>query len=168
MIWQRADGAKKYVVYAGACGKKNALKKVKTTTSRSYTMKKWNGKKLQKGKYYKIMVAALDENNKVISVSKLVHAATKGGKTGNAKSVSTTSKADRKVKKLTFKVGETIKLKAKAAAESAAACDHRSIVILMRSFRVRLPTSVSFAFPRWRMTSSAPSLTTMSVRVACR
>ena len=118
VIWQRADGAKKYVVYAGACGKKNALKKVKTTTSRSYTMKKWNGKKLQKGKYYKIMVAALDENNKVISVSKLVHAATKGGKAGNAKSVSTTSKANQKVKKLTLKVGKTFKLKAKAVAES--------------------------------------------------
>ena len=105
-------------VHAGACGKKNALKKVKTTTSRSYTLKKWNGKKLKKGKYYKFMVAALDKNNKVISGSKLIHAATKGGKAGNAKSVSTTSKANQKVKKLTLKVGKTFKLKAKAVAES--------------------------------------------------
>ncbi len=118
VVWQKVEGAKKYVIYANACGKNKALKKVKTTTALSFILKKLNGKKLKKGTYYKFMAAALDENDKVITVSKMIYAATKGGSAGNAKSVSVTSKSNRKVSRVTLKAGKTYKLKAKAEAAS--------------------------------------------------
>ena len=56
------------------------------------------------------MVAALDANNKVISVSKVIHVATKGGKVGNSKKVTTKLKNS----KATIKKGKSRKLGAKA------------------------------------------------------
>ena len=112
VVWKKVPGAKKYVVYANACGKKNKLKKVKTTSAGSYTLKKVNRKKLKKGTYYKVMVVALDESNKVVTSSKMVYVATKGGKNGNYTRVTTKKKA----KAVSVKTGKTYRLKAKTTA----------------------------------------------------
>ena len=78
-------------------------------TNTSYTQKK-----LKKGTYYKYLIVAYDKNNKVLTTSKTIHAATTGGKYSNAKSVTTKAKKD----KVTVKVNKTFNLKAKAVASS--------------------------------------------------
>ncbi len=70
--------------------------------------------KVKKGTYYKFMVVALDRNNKVLSTSKIIHVATKGGKVGNDKKVTTKAKKN----KVTLKKGKTFKLRAKAVPQS--------------------------------------------------
>lgn len=114
--WNKVSGASKYVVYANKCGKSNKYKKLATLSGSktSYKVTKAAGKKLKKGTYYKFIVVAVDKNGKVISTSKTIHAATKGGKVGNYKSVTTAAKKN----KVTLKVGKTFKLKAKAVAQS--------------------------------------------------
>ena len=112
--WSKVSGAKKYVIYGNACGKKNKLKKIKTVKTNKAAFKKVNGKKVKKGTYYKFMIVAFDKNNRVVSTSKIVHAATKGGKFGNAKSV--TTKASKN--KVTVKKGKSFKLKAKEVAQN--------------------------------------------------
>ncbi len=103
--WSKVKNAKKYVVYANVCGK-TKFKKVKTTTGKNYTLKKVGKKKVQKGKYYKFMVVALDKNNNVLTTSKIVYIATLGGKYTNIKSLTTKAKKD----KVTIKKGKTFKL----------------------------------------------------------
>ena len=112
--WSKVKNAKKYVVYANVCGK-TKLKKVKTGTGTSYTLKKVNKKALKKGKYYKFMVVALDKNNDVITASKIVHIATTGGSFTNAKSMTTKAKKD----KVTIKKGKTFKLGVKIKMDSS-------------------------------------------------
>ncbi|MCR5703189.1 MAG: Ig-like domain-containing protein [Eubacterium sp.] len=105
--WRKVKGAKKYVVYASKCGRTKKCKKIAVTTKNSYTYKK-----LKPGTYYKLMVVAKDKNNKVLSISKLVHIATKGGKKGNDKAVKANAN------KIALKVGKTFKLKGKAVPQS--------------------------------------------------
>ncbi len=72
----------------------------------SFTL--WN---LEKGHYYKFIVFAFKESNGkkiVITSSKSIYIATAGGKAGNYKGVKV------KKKKLTLKLGEVAKIKAKA------------------------------------------------------
>ena len=116
ITWKKVSGAKKYVVYGNKCGKKNKMKKLKTTSGNKQTFRKVAGKKVAKGTYYKFLVVALDKDNKVVSASKTIHAATKGGKAGNHKSVSVSKTVIEKAKKL--KKGKTLKLGAKAVAQS--------------------------------------------------
>ena len=87
------------------------MKKLGTYTGKSRTIRKIAGKKLKKGKYYKFIVVALDKDNKVVSTSKVIHVATKGGKVGNHKSVTVKKTVVNKAKKL--KKGKTLKLNAK-------------------------------------------------------
>lgn len=113
--WTKVKGAKKYAVYGNACGSKNKMKTlVKKTTKTKMVFKKVAGKKVAKGKYYKFMVVAFDKNNKVLSSSVIVHAATTGGKVGNDKAVKTKAKKD----KVTIKKGKKFKLGAKAVPQS--------------------------------------------------
>ena len=114
LAWKKVKGAKRYVVYANKCGKKNKYKKLKALSKNSLTVKKVAGAKLKKGTNYKFLLAALDKNNCVVSVSKTVHAATLGGKIGNHKKVTTKAKKN----KVTLKVKKTFKLGAKAVAAS--------------------------------------------------
>lgn len=108
--WKKVKGAKKYVIYGNKCGKANKYKYLATTTKTSYTQKK-----LKKGTYYKYIVAAFNKKGKSIAVAKTLHIATKGGKAGNFKKVTTAAKKD----KVTLaKKGKTFKLKAKAVPES--------------------------------------------------
>ena len=107
--WKKVSGAKKYAIYGNKCGKKNKLDFICNTTKTSYTAKKVHGKKVKKGTYYKFIVVALNKNNKVITTSKVVHAATSGGKVGNDKKVTTKAKKN----KVTIKKGKKFKLGAK-------------------------------------------------------
>ena len=109
LTWKKAPGAKKYIIYSNACGKGKKYQKLTTVTGKSTTIKKVAGKKLAKGKYYKFLMVAVDANNKVVSTSKTVHAATTGGKVGNPTKVTTKAKKN----KVTVKVKKTFKLAGK-------------------------------------------------------
>ena len=111
LTWKKVSGAKKYIIYSNACGKGKKYQKLTTATGTSKTIKKVAGAKLKKGKYYKFLMVALDANNKVISTSKTVHAATAGGKVGNPTKVTTKAKKN----KVTVKAKKTFKLAAKQA-----------------------------------------------------
>ena len=119
LSWKKVSGAKKYVIYGNKCGKKKKLKKlttVKAKDTKTYTrtFKKVLGKKVKKGTYYKFMIIALDKDNKVVSSSKIIHVATKGGKVGNVSKVTTKAKKN----KVTIKRGKTFKLAGKQVAAS--------------------------------------------------
>ena len=115
--WKRINKARKYVVYGNACGRKNRMKKLTVVTGTSITFKKVAGRKVRKGTYYKFFVQALDQKNRFVSRSPVVHAATKGGKFGNYKNVIVTAKVGKKkktVKKVSIKPGEIHKTQGKA------------------------------------------------------
>lgn len=114
LSWKKQSEAATYVIYGNKCGSKNKYEKITTVTGNSYTAKKVVGKKVKKGTYYKFLIVALDKDGNVISTSKTIHAATKGGKVGNDKKVTTRAKKN----KVSLKVGKTFKLKAKTKAES--------------------------------------------------
>ncbi len=105
LAWKKVSGAKNYVVFGNACGKKNKYMKLTTVTGTSANIKTIGKNKMKKGTYYKFIVVAVDSNGKVISTSKTVHAATKGGKVGNAKKVSLKKKKASIAVKKTFKIG---------------------------------------------------------------
>ena len=63
--------------------------------------------------YYKFLIVAVDKDNNVISTSRVIHAATLGGKVGNAKSITTKAKKS----KVSIKAKKTFKLKAKQKAQ---------------------------------------------------
>ncbi|MDO4859773.1 MAG: metallophosphoesterase [Bacillota bacterium] len=108
LVWKKPSGAKKYVLFGNTCGPKNKMKKLRTVTGTSITVKK-AVKKLKKGKYYKFMIVALNKKNNVISSSRIVHAATKGGKVGNHKKVTVKKAVLTKAKNL--KVGKSLSIK---------------------------------------------------------
>ena len=114
--WNKPSKAVKYIVYGNLSGSENKLKKLKTLTGNTFTVKKIS-KTLKSGKYYKFMVVALDKNDKVVSTSKMVHIATKGtSKATNYKSLKIqVKKAGGKyktVKEMTLKKGKTAQIKA--------------------------------------------------------
>ena len=73
--WNKVKTTKKYVIYGGKKGQK--LKKIATTSKRTYNVKRIGKKKLKKNTQYRFIVVALDEYNFVNSSSKLVKAKTK-------------------------------------------------------------------------------------------
>lgn len=101
LSWSKVSGAEGYIVYGAMRGK--TMKKIKTTTGKSYTVKN-----LKKDKYYKYMVVAYktDKGQQVaFSISKIAHIAVKGGKYGNSTKIT--------VKKINpIKKGKKITLKA--------------------------------------------------------
>ena len=109
--WTKQSGAKTYVVYGNKCGKGNKPQKLATVTGSTY-----NCQKLKKGICYKFIVVALDQNNNVISTSKLIHVATKGGKVGNHRKVTVTKTVIKKAKAL--RKGRKLRIKAKAVVQS--------------------------------------------------
>ena len=102
ITWNKVSGAKKYIVMGNKCGNGNKFKVLKTTTGKSFTQKK-----LKKGTYYKYVILAVNSKGKVVSASKVIHVATKGGKNTNYKSLKLN-----KTKK-TLKKGKTFKVKVK-------------------------------------------------------
>ena len=123
--WAKVGGATKYVVYGNLCGKANKMQKVGTSAGSAMTVSMIAGKALAKGKYYKFIVVALDNNNQVVSTSKVIHVATKGGKVGNHKKVTVKKAVIKKAKKL--KKGKTLKLKAKAVKAKLKVKNHRKV-----------------------------------------
>ncbi|MDE6626032.1 MAG: Ig-like domain-containing protein [Lachnospiraceae bacterium] len=120
--WDKVKNADGYILYGNKCGKKNAYKHIKTFTKNSTV--KYTQKKLKKGTYYKYLVVAYKniEGVKVtIAASKTVHATTKGGKYGVAKSV----KVNKKSKKLA--VSKTFKIKASEVKLDKKIRQHRGI-----------------------------------------
>ena len=114
LSWKKVSGASKYIVYGNTCGKSKKCNKLGEVKSTSFTLKKLDGKALKKGTYYKFVVVAVDSKDKVISISKMVHAATSGGKVGNVKKITTKAKKN----KVTVKTKKQFKLAAKQVAKS--------------------------------------------------
>jgi hypothetical protein len=110
LTWKKAKGAKRYVIYGNACGKKTKFVKVGSTNKLTYNVKKINKKALKKATYHKFIVVALDSKGKVVTTSKVIHVATKGK--GNPAKVKVSSKV--KKNKLSLKKGKTVKLAGKA------------------------------------------------------
>ena len=106
--WKRVTGASAYIIYANKCGVNNQYIKLNTVTGTSFTQTK-----LKKGTYYKYLIIAVN-GDKALATSKTIHVATKGGKVGNHKSVTTKAKKN----KVSLKKGKTFKLGAKAVAQS--------------------------------------------------
>ncbi len=129
LTWKKVDSASSYVVYGAAYGKSNKYKKITTTSKLSATVSKIGGKKLKKGSYYKFFVLAADKDGNVLSVSKAVFAATKGGKVTN-----TAKLAVKDGKKMTkalasLKAGKTVKISVsqKKAAKDLKLKNYRSV-----------------------------------------
>jgi uncharacterized protein YjdB len=116
LSWTKASGATSFVLYGNKCGKGNKPQKIATLNTNKLTVKKVAGANVKKGTYYKFVIVALDKDNMVVSTSKLIHVATKGGKVGNDKSVKVSKSVIKKAKSL--KAGKTLKLKAKAVPQS--------------------------------------------------
>ena len=110
--YTKPTGAVKYVIYGNKCGKKNKMKRLKTTTKASINFKKIAGKKVKKGTSYKFIVIALDKDNNVVSTSKVVHAVTKGSKKGNPTKL--TVKSPKSLKK-TLAAGKSFTIKSKVS-----------------------------------------------------
>ncbi len=108
--WKKNSKAVKYIIYASKCGKKIKPQKQVVITGNHRNFSKISGKKLNKGSYYKFIVVALDKNNMVVSTSKLIHVATKGGKVCNHKSLKIEKNVISKAKKI--KKGKSLKLNA--------------------------------------------------------
>lgn len=108
--WNVVKDADGYIVYGNRCNtskKKYKIKKLKTITDPYKT--DWTHTKVKKGTYYKYTVAAykvINGKKKVLSVSKMVHAVSKGGKYTNPTGVKV------KKKTITLKVGKKKRIKA--------------------------------------------------------
>lgn len=115
LTWKKVPGAVKYVVYGSKCTKAGKMKSLISIANTSATVKKIGGKKLKKGNHYKFMVIAVGKDNNVVTTSKLVFVATKGGKYGNPAALRVSSP---KKKTKTILAGKTLKIKAKQKAPS--------------------------------------------------
>lgn len=105
VTWKKISGATKYVIYGAKCG--TSYKRISSVKKNSFVHKK-----LKKGTYYKYMVVAQNKKGEVLAVSRLIHAATKGGKVGNCKKVKLN-----KVR-LQLKKGKKFKIKANQVVNS--------------------------------------------------
>lgn len=104
LSWAKVKGAKGYIVYGSACGKKMEQISKVSSAKKSITIKK-----LKRGKYYKYIVVAykiIGGQTRVCAQSKSVHVCTAGGKVANPVKVITK-------KKLTLKKGKSKKISAK-------------------------------------------------------
>ena len=107
--WKKVKGAKSYVVYAAKSGNGNKLARTANVKGTSYKVKKVGVnnksgvkiKKLKKARYYKFMIVAIGKDEKIISASSIIHAATKGSrKASNPVKVVIKAKIDQKGKKI--------------------------------------------------------------------
>ena len=113
LSWKKVPGAKNYIIYGSPCGR--GIKKITTVKGTSYTQKKLN-----KGKYYKYVIAAVNGGN-TLATSKTIHVATKGGKVGNNTGVKLSKK------KVTLRPGTSAKVTAKLIAGELKVNIHRKI-----------------------------------------
>lgn len=122
--WKKVKKADGYILYGNRCnskGKKYKYKYIKTFSAKKTS---FTHKKLKKGTYYKYVILAyklVDGKKVTIASSKTMHAITKGGKYGVAKSLKLNKK------KLTMKAGEKYRLKAKEVKRDKTIRKHRKI-----------------------------------------
>ncbi len=107
LTWKRVPTADAYMILGNKCGKGKTYQPIATVKKTSFTQKK-----LKKGTYYKYLVIAVS-GDRALAVSKTIHVATKGGKVGNARSVTVNKNT------VTLKVNKTGKTKGKAIAQSS-------------------------------------------------
>ncbi len=107
ITWKRVPGAMTYIVYGNKCGRANRFQKIAAVSGTSFTHKK-----LKAGTYYKYLIVAT-RGTTALATSKAIHAATSGGKVGNAKAVKVNKT------KVTLTKGKKFKLKASPIAQSA-------------------------------------------------
>ncbi len=85
LTWTKPENASHFIVYGAKCGTSKFVPLAENLTDTTFTQKK-----LKKGKYYKFIVAAYDQDSKLLGASKVVHVATKGNKkAGNYKAIKT-------------------------------------------------------------------------------
>ena len=146
LTWNKVSGGTKYIVYGNACGRNNKMKKLGATTGRTFTVKKIN-RTLKKGTYHKFMVVALNSRNSVVSTSKVIHVATKGGKVGNYRSVKLRAKVNakgkkikkyRSISKIKLKRGATVKIKSTVtpASKNLKVRKHRAVAFVSSNPKV--------------------------------
>lgn len=121
LTWSKSKGASGYMIYGSRSGGKYKLQRLAAAGSaaKSYNVTKAAGAKLKKGTYYKFMVIAVDQNNDIISSSKIIHVATAGNKkASNNKAVVVKAKVTKTGKSLKKykKTGAIAVKKGKAAA----------------------------------------------------
>lgn len=130
--WNKIKGADGYKIYGNKCGKKNKYEFLKNVKDGKKTT--WKKSKCQKGRYYKFIVRAykiVDGQEVTLAVSKTIHAATLGGKKGNAKAVKI--KTNKKMKKsssgykLTLKKNKKYTIKASEVSGGNKINIHRKI-----------------------------------------
>ncbi|MDO4868848.1 MAG: Ig-like domain-containing protein [Bacillota bacterium] len=109
--WEKQLDAASYIIYSNRCGADNKMEQIGETDKATYQVKG-----LKKGTYHKFLVVALGPDNKVVTTSKIIHVATKGGKVGNYKNVTI------KVKK-----GKKFKAAASAAVDTGAALNTKVV-----------------------------------------
>ena len=136
--WNTVPNASLYVIYGNKCGKGIKPVKLAAVNGNRQTVSTVANQKVAKGTYYKFIVVALDKNNNVVSSSRVIHVATKGGKVGNHKKVTVSKSVIRKAKKL--KVGKSLKLKAKAVPQSKKLKVKKHVAIRYESTDVNIAT----------------------------
>ena len=123
--WKKVNNAKTYYIFCNRCGKTNgkinAYKLVKKTAKLSFKKSRF-----KKGTYYKFLVVAVDKNGRTVAISKTIHVATKGGKSGNPKKITVTNI---KNNKLTIRKGASFTLNTKVTKDSKKATvkNHRAV-----------------------------------------
>ena len=113
--WNKVAGADGYLVYGNRCGSKYKLARLAKQSNTSFVYQK-----LKKGTYYKFTVSAYkstDGREQVIGSSKMIHAATTGGKVTNVKKVTAMVKKNA-VKKVSLKAKKTTTIKGKETVQS--------------------------------------------------
>ena len=136
--WNTVPNASLYVIYGNKCGKGIKPVKLAAVNGNRQTVSTVANQKVAKGTYYKFIVVALDKNNNVVSSSRVIHVATKGGKVGNHKKVTVSKSVIRKAKKL--KVGKSLKLKAKAVPQSKKLKVKKHVAVRYESTDVNIAT----------------------------
>ena len=128
LAWTKPSKAAKVILYGNKCGTSNRMKKLGTYTGKSKTLTKVAGINVRKGTYYKFIIVALDKNNNVVSTSKIIHVATRGGSVTNPKSV-TVKKGTKAITSLSVKKGKTVTVKSTVAkvSKSLTLKVHRSV-----------------------------------------
>ena len=112
--WNAVSGAARYVVYGNKCDSNEHayyLKKLGTTSGKSFKALHLDGTKLQKGTMHKFMIVAFNEDDKEICRSSVIHVVTKGSKWRNYTGVKISAP---KKSRVTLKVGKKAKIKAAA------------------------------------------------------
>ena len=138
LSWNPVPNAASYVIFGNKCGKGNKPLKLGVVNGTRQTVSTVANQKVAKGTYYKFVVVALDRNNTVVSTSKVIHVATKGGKVGNHKKVTVKKSVIKKARKL--KKGKSLKLKAKAVPQSKKLKVRKHRAVLYESSDINIAT----------------------------